>query len=229
MATTGRSQQAQTPEMGAVAKLPVRSRGKRTREALINTGQRVFTRDGFIDARVADITRAAGVSHGSFYTYFDSKTDIFREVAGRVVSRLNSALEPGADDSRESPVQATLTAESASERISWENRRYLEAYSKEPGIIGLLEQVSTWDDFRDLRQAMYEPSVARVEQLIIDLQASELIPSSDAIDPHITAYALVGMRASFAYTWLVLEEPFTEEAAVANVSGLWLRGLGLRP
>ncbi|MGH2927257.1 MAG: TetR family transcriptional regulator, partial [Solirubrobacteraceae bacterium] len=58
-------------------KAPVRARGVRTRAALIDAARRVFERDGYLEARVADIAAAAGVAHGSFYTYFDSKDDVF--------------------------------------------------------------------------------------------------------------------------------------------------------
>ena len=36
---------------------------------------------------------AAGLAHGSFYTYFDSKEDVFRQVADRVVRDVYGALE----------------------------------------------------------------------------------------------------------------------------------------
>ena len=39
--------------------------------------RRVFERDGYFGARVADITAEAGVAHGSFYTYFASRQDVF--------------------------------------------------------------------------------------------------------------------------------------------------------
>ena len=40
----------------------------------------MFERDGFLDARITDITAAAGVAAGSFYTYFNSKEDVFAAV-----------------------------------------------------------------------------------------------------------------------------------------------------
>jgi len=48
---------------------------------------------GYEAATVADITRRAGSSHGTFYVYFDSKEDIFDAVAQeRVMVAFNAAL-----------------------------------------------------------------------------------------------------------------------------------------
>jgi AcrR family transcriptional regulator len=44
------------------------SRGRQTRDQLLDAARVVFERDGFLQARVAGICDEAGVSHGSFYT-----------------------------------------------------------------------------------------------------------------------------------------------------------------
>ena len=55
----------------------VTAKGLRTREELVAAARRVFERDGYTGARVADIAAEAGLAHGSFYTYFSSKQDVF--------------------------------------------------------------------------------------------------------------------------------------------------------
>src|SRR4051794_2983245 len=59
---------------------PLTPRGRRTRSALVSAARAVFERDGFVGARVTDIAAHAGVAHGTFYTYFDSKEAVFRDV-----------------------------------------------------------------------------------------------------------------------------------------------------
>ena len=44
----------------------------------------MFERDGFLDARITDITGEAGVAAGTFYTYFTSKEDVFAAVMEEV-------------------------------------------------------------------------------------------------------------------------------------------------
>ena len=46
----------------------------------MRAAKRIFERDGFLDARITDITAAAGTATGSFYKYFASKEEIFLAV-----------------------------------------------------------------------------------------------------------------------------------------------------
>ncbi len=52
-----------------------RSREKRDR--LVKAGFRIFARDGYQGARIADIAKAAGISVGSFYHRFGDKRGFF--------------------------------------------------------------------------------------------------------------------------------------------------------
>jgi AcrR family transcriptional regulator len=56
-------------------------KGAETRARLVKAAKEVFERDGFLEARIVDIAKRAKVSYGAFYHYFDSKEQIFREVA----------------------------------------------------------------------------------------------------------------------------------------------------
>ena len=46
----------------------------------MRAAQKVFERDGFLDARITDITATARTATGSFYTYFNGKEEIFLAV-----------------------------------------------------------------------------------------------------------------------------------------------------
>src|SRR4051794_4773888 len=74
---------ADAPPVGApTAGAGPRSRkGAQTRVRLVEAAKAVFEETGFLEARISDIAQQAGLSHGSFYHYFDSKEQIFREVA----------------------------------------------------------------------------------------------------------------------------------------------------
>ena len=66
----------------AASPQPVTERGRRTRAALIEAAGRVFAERGYLDATIGDITVAAEVAHGTFYTYFESKRDLFASLGG---------------------------------------------------------------------------------------------------------------------------------------------------
>ena len=67
-------------------------KGIETRARLLGAAKEVFEQDGFLDARISDIAERAGLSHGSFYHYFESKEEVFREVAAEVEQRLSEPL-----------------------------------------------------------------------------------------------------------------------------------------
>ena len=65
-------------------------RRERTPQRLIAAARVVFERDGFHDARLADVTKEANVSTGTLYNYFQSKEELFRAVMQGVLDELTA-------------------------------------------------------------------------------------------------------------------------------------------
>jgi len=84
--------EATTPDAGEKPSGPRSRKGIETRARLLAAAKEVFEQDGFLDARISDIAERAGLSHGSFYHYFESKEEVFREVAAEVEQRLSEPL-----------------------------------------------------------------------------------------------------------------------------------------
>jgi len=63
------------------------ARGAATQAQLVRSAKKIFERDGFLDARITDITATAGTATGSFYKYFASKEDLLVAVSETVVAR----------------------------------------------------------------------------------------------------------------------------------------------
>jgi TetR/AcrR family fatty acid metabolism transcriptional regulator len=53
------------------------------REAILRAATQVFARNGYFNAKVADIARAAGVADGTVYLYFKSKEEILHSIFDR--------------------------------------------------------------------------------------------------------------------------------------------------
>jgi len=53
-----------------------------TRAKIIDSARRLFNRHGFDNVSVHQIMAGAGLTHGGFYTYFKSKSDLYTEVLG---------------------------------------------------------------------------------------------------------------------------------------------------
>jgi AcrR family transcriptional regulator len=222
MSTTPTNARTDTGGTGSVRRAAVGSqpnseRGRRTRRQLLVAARQVFERDGFLDARVTDIAAAAGASHGSFYTYFESKTDIFRTLCSEEMDVLYANTGSGESTGEEpDPV----------ERIDRSNRRFVEIYKENAALLGLFEQVTAYDaEVRKLRMAVRERAVARAQRSIVKMQEAGLVDRD--LEPFHTASALVTMVNSTVHFWLVVGEQFDEETLVRTLTQLWARALGL--
>ncbi|WP_245159806.1 TetR/AcrR family transcriptional regulator [Blastococcus sp. CT_GayMR19] len=205
--------------------LPTTERGRRMRTRLLAAAREVFERDGFLDARVTDISAAAGAAHGSFYTYFGSKTEIFRALVAATMDELYASLGGGAGE----PGGARRSPSSTSDavlRIDRANRRFVAMYRQNTALMALFEQVTTFDpEVRALRQAARERMVGRVRHSIEQLQSDGLVAAD--LDAEYSAHALVAMVNGLVHYWLVLGADFDEDRLVATMTGLWARSLGL--
>lgn len=65
-------------EETATSKAPRTERGKRTLRKLLDAAAAEFGERGYHDASISGITQRAGAALGTFYTYFDSKEQVFR-------------------------------------------------------------------------------------------------------------------------------------------------------
>lgn len=59
-----------------------------TKNALITSAIRMFQQKGFQKTRVSDIVSDAGVAQGTFYNYFRSKDDIFRDICTQFIDQV---------------------------------------------------------------------------------------------------------------------------------------------
>ena len=200
---------------------PRSRKGELTRARLIEAAKDVFEEAGFLEARIADIAAKAGLSHGSFYHYFESKEQIFREVA-----EVQEALLTAPAD--EEPGESGGPAPTEFERILRANRLYLERYRANAKIMGVIEQVSRYDSFvNEARLGRQKHFADRAEQAIRRLQSAGTVDPD--IDPQIAAVALGSMVARFAELWLVEQwAEFDFDQAADQITRLWANAIGLR-
>jgi AcrR family transcriptional regulator len=204
---------------------PATERGRRMRARLLEAAREVFERDGFLEARVTDISAAAGVAHGSFYTYFGSKTEIFRALVAATMDELYASLGTGHGAPVGGPHGGDRPRD-AVRRIDRANRRFVAMYRQNTALMALFEQVTTFDpEVRALRQSARERMVGRVAHSIAQLQAEGHVPTD--LDAEYSAHALVAMVNGLVHYWLVLGADFDEDRLVATMTGLWARSLGL--
>jgi AcrR family transcriptional regulator len=200
----------------AVLREPPRTaRGARTRAALVSAARKVFERDGYLNARLTDITAEANCSTGSFYTYFTNKEEIFAAV-----------LEEAQEEMLHPHVREVTGDEDPIAVIEASNRAYLEAYERNAKLMRLLEQVATIDDdFRELRRRRGALFAERNARSIRDLQARGL--ADPDLDPLIAARALSGMVGRMAHAVYILGDDVDREDLVQTLTRLWANALRL--
>jgi AcrR family transcriptional regulator len=197
------------------------SRGKRTRDALMTAARTVLVRDGFLDARITDISEEAGVAHGTFYTYFDSKEAILRELIGDMQQSMLGAEHEEDAGAADRPGERDILA-----TIALANRRYFEAWREHVALMLIWEQAATFDE--EMEALAYESKmdfVERTERSLRRLQAEGRV--APEIDPLYAAHALTGMVSRFAYAWLAQGGPFEMETAVEQITMLWCNAIKL--
>lgn len=202
------------------ANLPRSRKGVQTRNRLIAAARGVFEDAGFFEARIADIADRAGLSHGSFYHYFTSKEEIFREVAETQEELLTAPRDDTGGD--EGPASQTEF-----ERILSANRLYLSRYRDNARIMGVIEEVSRYDQHvNDARVQRQRHFAGRAERSIRRLQDAGEVRKD--IDPVIASVALGSMVARFAELWLVEDwDRYDFDHAACQLTLLWAHAIGL--
>lgn len=202
------------PAVETPAREPPRSpRGERTRAKLVAAARVVFERDGYLDARLVDITSQAHTAAGSFYTYFANKEEIFAAVLEEVQEEM---LHPH--------VREVAVSEDPVAVIEASNRAYLTAYRRNAKLMRLLEQVAAIDDdVRELRLRRGRTFVERNARSIRDLQSRGI--ADPDIDPLLAAAALSAMVGRMAYTTYVIGEECDLEELVTILTRLWANAL----
>ena len=56
------------------------SHRREVKKDIVDSARRLFNRRGFEDVSIAEIMKGAGLTHGGFYKYFGSKSDLYAEV-----------------------------------------------------------------------------------------------------------------------------------------------------
>src|SRR5262245_31580469 len=71
----------------------VGARGQRTQQRILDAALQVFGEVGYHRCSIDRITTLAGCSRVSFYQYFSSKEDVFRNLAAQVARQVNASAE----------------------------------------------------------------------------------------------------------------------------------------
>ncbi|MFL6206690.1 MAG: TetR/AcrR family transcriptional regulator [Acidimicrobiales bacterium] len=167
----------------------LRPRGQKTRQLLLDAGTEVLPARGYHDARVDDIVEAAGVSHGSFYRYFENKEDFFRVLAEEASTRMVELLDAFPLDAPEAALRSWL-------------EEWFATYSSNGGVISTWQEMQTvGDDLVSFGQEVAATILARL-MAMLDRRGFG--------DPLVDALALLAVVERLPYSVFTLR--FTKRA-----------------
>lgn len=195
--------------MPASAATPARDaqRGQ-TAERLLGAARAAFGELGWQATRVQDVVQRAGVSHGTFYTYYTNKAAVLEDLVRVSQADLVAlASEPwqGGD------VRGEL------ERIIG---GVVDLYERDaPVLRSWLAAARDERQFSDLYIELRGLFLARVAENLDSVVALNDGPSTTP--SRTIASALVAMVEHLCYCWLVLGEAHKREDVIASVIVIW--------
>lgn len=185
-----------------------RSRGERTAERLREAAREAFAELGWQATRVEDIVQRAGVSHGTFYTYYENKTAVL------------SALVQDSEEAFAELAAAPWEADDVRGALERVIGGFLERYRDDAMVMRTWLQAA-----RDERgfSRLYVDSRRLFVDRVADNVALALAASGReaARSPHTVASSLVAMVEHFAYCWLVLGEEHDPDEVVGSLVLVW--------
>lgn len=192
-------------------KTPRTERGRRTLRKLLDAAAVEFGEHGFHEASISGITRRAGTALGSFYTYFNSKDEIFRAL----VSDLSGKVREAAKD-------ANLEGEALDmERAALAG--FLRFAREHKEIYRIIDEAEFVDpaSFR----AHYETTAQRIQdRLTAGMERGELRPGLG--EPH--AWAIMGMNVFLGLRYAVWTDKAQPDEVAWIANSILREGIGPR-
>jgi len=202
-----------------VARRPTRAdRSNQTRQALVMAARQVFNTTAFHAAKIADISALAGVAHGSFYTHFPSKHEVFLavldEVLGESFVRTAIRRELGRDLT---PV----------EEIEAANRRFFAFYAEHARILASMEELAP--TVPEIEERRYQSFMAYTYRTAAAIKRWQQRPAMvDDRQLETLAYCLGSAVERLAQLLFLFGAPSpNEEECLASLTSIWIRTLGL--
>jgi len=182
--------------------IPKTRRGEATRRQILKAAEAVIGAKGFREASISEITREAGVGQGTFYIYFQSKDEVFRELV----------LEMGRL-TRHTLAEATKSAPDrlAAERVGL--TAFLAFVAEHPALYNIVQEAQFVAP--EVYRTYFESFAGRYREALTEAAAAgEISPG----DPEVRAWALMGIAKSLGERFAVLgaDRPLDEVARVAS-------------
>ena len=188
--------------------------GRRT--DILAAAKKVFARKGYHATTIADIAKAAKLSYGSIYWYFDSKDALFHalmEAEGQALrDHVNEAMV--STPARGSPDAAFRAAVQTT----------FEFFESDRALVKLLfrDSYALGDRFEKHLFGIFKAFISDIEKIVADAQRRGLIIEAP---PRMVACSVATLVGQIAHRRLVTDDGLSAEVAADFVVSLLLNGL----
>lgn len=189
--------------------LPKTRRGRATRQTILTAAEEVIGSVGFASASIIDITRAAGCAQGTFYIYFQSKNEVFRELVAEMGRLTRQNLSDAVVDAKD-----RLDAE----RLGL--LAFLRFVRARPALYTIVEEARFFDP--DAYRSYFSTfAKAYAQNLDAATMAGEIRPGNTEV----RAWALMGIAKTLGERFALWDTQADLELVVTEVFDMLENGL----
>lgn len=181
------------------------------RAQILDASRRVFAREGYHAASVADLVAEAGVARGTFYNYFDSKRAVFQAVLGELMDDVEGAIRPISPKGDVPGQVESMLVDILGAVLDGGSWRLL-----------FTEAVGIDAEGDALVRAFYARALGRLERALDTGQALGIVEEGD---PRLMARCLLGMVKEPAFQAALAGEAPALQPLAAQVCRLLLSGV----
>lgn len=190
------------------------ARGTTKRERILRAAIDVFAQNGYFNAKVSDIAKAAGVADGTIYLYFDGKEDllvnIFREHTRTYLQSLEREL---------------AHVKRAEDRIRIAIRHHLEALGRDRAlaIVAQVELRHSLKFMSLLSQQEVADYLGLLRKMVEHGQSEGSFRRN--LHPQLVAKAIFGVLDEMVTSWMLSEKDYNLADNAEQIADLLLTGL----
>ena len=189
-------------------------RGTSKRERILRAAVDVFAQNGYFNAKVAEIARAAGVADGTIYLYFDGKEDllvtIFREHTRNYLQSLETQI---------------ANVKRPEERMRIAIRHHLETLGRDRAL-AIVAQVELRHSlkFMSLLSQQEVADYLRLFRKIVE-QGQHEGAFRRTLHPQLVAKSVFGILDEMVTSWILSEKEHNLADQAEQIADLILTGL----
>lgn len=188
--------------------------GTSKRERILRAAVDVFARNGYFNAKVAEIAKSAGVADGTIYLYFDGKEDLLTTIFREHTRQYLQSLERDLSNVRR-----------AEEQLRSAIRHHLETLGRDRAL-AVVSQVELRHSLKYmslLSQSEVADYLNMIRKIVEHGQAEGVFRRT--LHPQLVAKSVFGILDEMVTSWILSEKDYALADQSDQIADLILTGL----